>query len=304
MLLALGLVVVSFAGYVGLDRLPVLAQVTAFRAQWALVEVGVLVLLGWWLRAAALPLLGVLLLSVGLLVPRVVAADPPAGVELRVYSANVRFSAADVDALAASVAEQGSDVVALPEASRRYAERLADRLRDRGLDFTVSSGAGGYSSGGNTSLLVRTSMDPQTLSGPVGLLSSTIAATVQVGGRRVRIEAVHPSSPVPGDEGDWADDLARLQPSCRTVAPTVVLGDLNATLDHSGLRAMIDAGCTDAAASTGDSLVGTWPQDAPRWLGVQIDHVLLAGGVRAQQVQVLEQPGSDHRAVAAVLVLP
>ncbi len=304
MLLALGLVVVSFAGSVGLDRLPVLAQVTAFRAQWALVGVGVAVLLGWWLRAAALPLLGVLLLSVGLLVPRVVSADPPAGVELRVYSANVRLSSADVDALAASVAAQGSDVVALPEASRRYAERLADRLREQGLDYAVDGSDRRSRGSVNTTMLVRSTLDPRFVDGPEGLSNSTIAAVVQVDGRSVRIEAVHPTSPVPGDEGSWADDLARLQPSCRTDAPTVVLGDLNATLDHSGLREAIDAGCTDAAASTGDSLVGTWPQDAPRWLGAQIDHVLLAGGVRAQQVRVLDDPGSDHRAVAAVLVLP
>ncbi|UZJ25209.1 hypothetical protein RHODO2019_01520 [Rhodococcus antarcticus] len=36
---------------------------------------------------------------------------------------------------------------------------------------------------------------------------------------------------------DRRADLAAMEPSCSASTPTVLLGDLDATLDHSGLRA-------------------------------------------------------------------
>jgi len=54
----------------------------------------------------------------------------------------------------------------------------------------------------------------------------------------------------------------------------------------------------------GEGLTSTWPTAWPRWLGVQIDHVLVSGGVRAAAARVLDLPGSDHRALLARVVLP
>jgi endonuclease/exonuclease/phosphatase (EEP) superfamily protein YafD len=77
-----------------------------------------------------------------------------------------------------------------------------------------------------------------------------------------------------------------------------VAGDLNATLDHAEFRDAT-AGCTDAASDVGEGLTGTWPSSAPRLLGVQIDHVLTAGGPRPREVEVVDVEGSDHRGVLA-----
>ena len=50
--------------------------------------------------------------------------------------------------------------------------------------------------------------------------------------------------------------------------------------------------------------MGTWPDRFPRWLGPQIDHVLVTGGVTAETFSVHDIPGSDHRAVLTRLRLP
>jgi endonuclease/exonuclease/phosphatase (EEP) superfamily protein YafD len=78
---------------------------------------------------------------------------------------------------------------------------------------------------------------------------------------------------------------------------------MNATLDHAPLRSAV-TGCTDAAADVGQGLVATWPTRWPRWFGVQIDHVFTGGGLRAASAQVLDLPGSDHRALLTRIVLP
>jgi endonuclease/exonuclease/phosphatase (EEP) superfamily protein YafD len=85
--------------------------------------------------------------------------------------------------------------------------------------------------------------------------------------------------------------------------PHVVVGDLNATLDHAPLRAAL-SGARDVAADVGQGLTSTWPTALPRWLGVQIDHVLVGGGVHPAAARVLDLPGSDHRALLARVVLP
>lgn len=219
------------------------------------------------------------------------------------FSANVRFDGADPAALADAIATSGADVVALPEASRSYAAGLAERLRRAGGDYVVGGDSTVRDNSVNTSMLVRASLSPEFSDGPSGLSNSAVTATVRLEGTSVTVRAVHPSSPVPGDERAWHRDLELLQPGCRAERPTVQLGDFNATLDHSGLRDLIAAGCTDAAQSTGHALVGTWPQRARRWLGAAIDHVLSTGGVSPVSYGVLDDPGSDHRAVTAVLAV-
>jgi hypothetical protein len=94
----------------------------------------------------------------------------------------------------------------------------------------------------------------------------------------------------------WRDDLAVLRSWCHGRTPPIVVGDLNATLDHSALRRAL-GGCRSAAAGTGRGLVGTYPAALPRWAGIQIDHVLVPEGTTTTRFAVLDVAGTDHRAV-------
>jgi endonuclease/exonuclease/phosphatase (EEP) superfamily protein YafD len=85
------------------------------------------------------------------------------------------------------------------------------------------------------------------------------------------------------------------------VAP-IVVGDLTATLDHGPLRAAL-GGCRSAAAGTGRGLVGTYPASVPRWVGIQIDHVLVPADARTTRFSVHDVAGTDHRAVLTAISL-
>jgi endonuclease/exonuclease/phosphatase (EEP) superfamily protein YafD len=115
------------------------------------------------------------------------------------------------------------------------------------------------------------------------------------------VVAVHPLAPAPiSPQRLWRRDLLALRAPCR--AGWILAGDFNATIDHSPMRAILDAGCVDAAASTGQGLKPTWSADAPAFLRAPIDHVMASGRWRPARCGVLRIAGSDHRAVWAELV--
>jgi endonuclease/exonuclease/phosphatase family metal-dependent hydrolase len=86
------------------------------------------------------------------------------------------------------------------------------------------------------------------------------------------------------------------------VAPRLLLGDFNATLDHAALRRLIGSGYRDAADAVGAGLRPTWPADVVPV--VTLDHVLVDSRIGVRSVTVHAVPGTDHRAVVAVLAIP
>jgi endonuclease/exonuclease/phosphatase family metal-dependent hydrolase len=54
----------------------------------------------------------------------------------------------------------------------------------------------------------------------------------------------------------------------------------------------------------GHGLQPSWPYDAQRLPKVTIDHVLADRRIGVRASEVFPNPGSDHRAVFAALVLP
>lgn len=116
-----------------------------------------------------------------------------------------------------------------------------------------------------------------------------------------RLVGVHLASPVPTLIGAWPVELGGLARWCAPGAgPAAVVGDLNATADIGAYRTGT-AGCTEAGDSSGKGLLATWPTVTPRWLGAQLDHVLVGGGVGVDGFDVVEVPGTDHRGVLATV---
>jgi endonuclease/exonuclease/phosphatase (EEP) superfamily protein YafD len=251
----------------------------------------------------------VVVIAAGFVVPRAIpaAAPPPGGTLLTVLSFNAFEGHADVGALAAVIAREHPDIVVLPEAGERFRSRIAPlvpgyrswtnvppRTPDvRGITVLAAPRAGDVTA--------------RTISDAPGSPSDTRYPWAEVTGGilgPVRLGAVHVVSILPGWIGYWPGELDLLQRWCARPGgdPALVVGDFNATPDHSAFRAGT-RGCTDAATATGQSLVGTWYSGVPRVLGAQIDHVLTAGGPAARDVTVVDVPGSDHRAVLVHLRL-
>jgi endonuclease/exonuclease/phosphatase (EEP) superfamily protein YafD len=236
-------------------------------------------------------------MAAGLVVPGGIAGDPapPGGTELTVLELNAYEGAADVAAVAGIITRDRPDVVVLAEAGDRFRSRLAALVP-------------GYRSWSNVPPGVRDVRGITVLSSP---RAGDVVARPVVGDTRypwaevsggvlgsTRLLAVHLVSVVPQWISYWPGELESLRRWCTAPGPLLVVGDLNASPDHSAFRAGT-AGCTDAASSVGAGLTATWRAGVPRWAGTQIDHVLLRGGPAARDVRVLDVPGTDHRALLA-----
>jgi endonuclease/exonuclease/phosphatase (EEP) superfamily protein YafD len=316
--LALSVVVVAAAAVgllpdlLGLDRRSPFTQLVSFRP--ALLG-GLLVLAvaatvaagarrrGWTLAAG---LLAVAAVGGAMVAPRALPAldvpepDASAGRGLTVLAFNTYEGDADVDALAALIRTTRPDLIALPESGGRYRDRLAPLVPD--YRFAPSQERGRDVQG--VTAVTRAELGDVT----VQVDRSTPFPSVEVSGGAlgdVRFVAFHSVAPTPGDVPQWRSDLATLGRWCadRQSGPVIVAGDFNATLDHAVFRDAMQ-GCADAAERTGEGLVGTWPNRFPRWLGPQIDHVLVTGGITPESLSVHDVPGSDHRAVLTRLRLP
>ncbi len=262
-------------------------------------------------RAGAVALAGTALVvgvAAALVVPRTVAADPPppGGSPVTVLSSNAFEGRADVAALADLVRRERPDLVVLPEAGDRFRARLGALLPEYRSWSNVPPGVRDVR--GITVLAAPRAGDvtARTISEPAGSPGDTRYPWAEVTGGilgPVRLGAVHVVSIVPEWIGYWPGELALLQRWCAPAAgPALVVGDLNATPDHSAFRAGT-RGCADAAGERGAGLRGTWPAAWPPAVAAPIDHVLTANGPRAREVAVADVPGSDHRALVVRLRL-
>lgn len=116
----------------------------------------------------------------------------------------------------------------------------------------------------------------------------------------VRVVGVHPAVLLPATTRDWTRELALLRPWLADPArPTVVVGDLNATLEHGPLQRALGG-----ARPVTRRAPATWSAWWRRAFGVVIDHVVVAGPVGVRSIEVIDVRGSDHRAVLARLSVP
>ena len=298
----------------GLDRTPPWPLVVAFRRRLA---VGILATAlplavrpgpgrSGVARAPALGVATVATGALGLSAWRHRARRAPAGVGTRaltVLGANVWLGRADPAALAATIVAERPDVVVLPEAGDRFRKRLLDGLDGyRGWScapYRAGVEAAGADDGPCLTVLIAAGLGEVD----VALASTdTRSGWVVVSGGglgAVRVLGVHPAVLLPASTPHWRRELALLRPwLADPTRPTVVVGDLNATLEHAPLQRALGA-----ARPVTRRVAGTWPSWWRRGLGVTIDHVLVAGPVGVRSVEVLDVPGSDHRAVLARLLV-
>jgi endonuclease/exonuclease/phosphatase (EEP) superfamily protein YafD len=295
-----------------LERFTPFPEMLAFRPVGAvcllLVAVGIVAARpGWWPSAAALASIALAAL-VFVLFSRVVplgsarALSPaPGQPTLSVLSFNVFDGQADVQSLGHAITVERPDLVVLPESGERYRQLLLTSIGGLGY-HSWTNGRPQEPDVDGVVVLAAPSMG--ALHTQVLNKQAKFAWIELTGGRlgAVRLVAVHTAAPVSGSVAAWRADLAALATWCQhTTTPVVLAGDFNATLDHRELRSL---GCTDVAAALGRGLTGTWPTSLPAWLGVQIDHVLVGGGITPSSARVLDLPGSDHRAVLASVTLP
>jgi endonuclease/exonuclease/phosphatase (EEP) superfamily protein YafD len=303
------LAVVVLPDLAGLDHDNPFAAVVALRP-WTLavtVVIALLFALLTWRRRGAWPFLAgalaVAVVGAVLVVPRAIPGGAVEGRPLTIMVANVYLGRADPAAFTALVRDNRPDVVAVPEGGDRFRERVTPLVAP--LGYRVYTSAPGAADVASVDALVSERLGAVQVAPAFG--TSPVPYLRITGGTlgAVQVVAFHAGAPTPALIAQWRADMSLLSTWCGGATPTVVAGDFNATLDHSLFRKG-SAGCSDAAAQTGNGLVPTWgPYGDPalRTFGPQIDHVLSTAGIGANAVTVDDLPGSDHRAVVAQLAV-
>lgn len=288
----------------GLDRgvpLVPLMAFTPFVAIAAFLVAGVALALRNWAAAAVAGLVALALAAAVL--PRAIGdgtIDPGGRETLAVVSANVYRGKADPAALVALVERNEADLLAVQELTPRFARGLREAGIFRRLPHAVVEVRQGAAGGG---IYSRLPLRPIASGSPTFFRQPRVALTFP-DGRRIRVADVHPLTPGRTGIDVWEDSLGDL-PSTGEETPWVLVGDFNATLDHSRLRQVLDRGYRDAGAVAGQGLVPTWPnRDHDLPLVITIDHVLADSRLGVVEYGVEDLSGSDHRSVHAELALP
>jgi endonuclease/exonuclease/phosphatase (EEP) superfamily protein YafD len=220
------------------------------------------------------------------------SADNSGGAHLRVLTLNYELAIEDAPQLAKQIKDLDVDVVALQQ---------------------VPDGGASLDAAGINRLLPHRVSDPDAqsmllsatrLSADVGADGPFPGARLTVGDASLELWAIHTIDPTSPDKASqWSDDLAAVPPASDEQM-RIVLGDFNATLDHSALRDILDTGYTDAADAAGAGLSMTFPAHDLWPPPVAIDHVLVDERIGVEDVRNLTLSHGDHRAVFADLILP
>jgi endonuclease/exonuclease/phosphatase family metal-dependent hydrolase len=137
---------------------------------------------------------------------------------------------------------------------------------------------------------------------PTVRLTAAKAALVAV----LEVTNVHALPPVDARVEQWRSDLAAVGRLADRPGNRLLIGDFNATYDHSEFRRLLDAGpgLVDVGTAAGSRLVPTWPMEGPRLPGITIDHMVTSPQVGSSGYHVRTVPGTDHAAILATLAVP
>lgn len=231
------------------------------------------------------------------------AADTSPGPRVRVVSANLLHGRADPHAVVELVRRLDADVLCLveltPSADRAFRDAgLADLLPHehvRGHRPGAPPAAGGA---------VWTRLEVLDRGGAPGRFEQPVVRLAVPGAPDLEVTAVHTDPPMSAARTRrWEREMAQL-PAAGGDVLRVLAGDFNATPDHATFRRLLARGYADAGARLGRALVHTWTPERRSQPRLTIDHVLADRRVGVAAFSVHDLPGSDHRAVAAELVLP
>jgi endonuclease/exonuclease/phosphatase family metal-dependent hydrolase len=227
--------------------------------------------------------------------PLVTGENPPAAAgapTLRVMTASLYDGRADGVALVRELAELDVDLLVAEEVTSPILEAM-DRA---GLEELLPHRAGEAAEGSHGTMVFST----EPLDEPVPLDTTWDAWRVARGD--LVLLAVHPVAP--HEPAGWRRDHAAILAAARAGDVDLVVGDLNATVDHAPMRRLADAGYRSVTELANEGWQPTAPAHAS-FLGVplpslaQIDHVLVSPRLAALSSWPVDVPGSDHRGLVA-----
>ena len=221
--------------------------------------------------------------------------DPPPEAatqgDLEVMQVNVEMDAEDTAPLIEHIREANPDVVSLVEVDERWLKALTSALD---YPYVEASPRGDFL---GLALLSRHPI----LAYEVGDLTPGIPAStaeLKVADRPITLTTLHVLPPV---TGAWARSQAEglhalAGERSKRGTRWVVCGDFNATPWSRAFRTFVAESGLSPISSCG-WFSGTWPAWIPV-TGLNIDHCLIASGLRSAGASIGPSPSGDHRPVS------
>lgn len=220
-----------------------------------------------------------------------------AGAQLTAMQSNIRFGHADAHALVAQIRANNVDVLTVSELTDDALANLAaagiGELLPHSYVVPAPSSAG-------EGIWSRYPLTEQRSYDGFGNVQLSARMTLP-SGEVVTVFAFHPVPPYP-DTDRWSVEMREIKSilfgSPESAGAAIVGADLGATHDHALFRSLLETRFEDAADQIGAGMVATYPADQIYPALVGIDHIL-AAGARADTVETVPIPQSDHLAIVA-----
>jgi endonuclease/exonuclease/phosphatase (EEP) superfamily protein YafD len=218
--------------------------------------------------------------------------------DLRVLQANVLAGNQEPRRLLELIERDQPDVLVLQEVNRRWLAALRPLARLYPHELRSPD----LRSSGDVILSRLPLQDPRITAVTHGR-RTVLSATLHVSGRPVRLLTVHP--PPPLEERRYRELLelydATIERLAGTSGPTMLVGDLNASMWGAHYRRLVAAGNL-RNARRGFGIQATYPTWAGPF-GLPIDHVLHTPDVGVLDLRLGPDIGSNHRPTIADLAL-
>jgi endonuclease/exonuclease/phosphatase (EEP) superfamily protein YafD len=228
--------------------------------------------------------------------------------DLKTMSINAKLGEADAAEIVRLVRDNRIALLAVQESTPALEARLGAAGLPELLPHRISVPAPGAS--GNALY----SAHPMAATGNnVGTRFPTATARLRIeaAGRTALIDVtnVHTLAPVYRGLPQWRRDLTALERAAAGPGNVLLLGDFNASYDHSEFRRLLVSrpdgrGLVDVGTAQGARLVPTWPMQDVVLPGITIDHLVTSPSVRNGAYSVHRVAGSDHAAIMATLSVP
>ena len=224
---------------------------------------------------------------------------PASGQQLRLVSVNVHTANPHIELVLDFLQKVDADVVLLMEVDQRWMDALAS-LSNRYPEIIAEPRSDNF----GIALLNRVAA---TNSAVIYLGEDevpTIRTTLLINGQTVTLLGTHPLPPGSAEYSRLRNDQLRaIAAKVReSSAPTIVLGDLNATPWSPYFRELLRASGL-RNTSQGRGLHGSWPAGLP--VGrIPLDHCLVSPSLHVLDRQLGPEVGSDHLPVVIDLQIP
>lgn len=225
----------------------------------------------------------------------------------RIMSLNTKNGCADAAQIVRIVRDEHVEVLALQEVSAWMIDRLNVEGIRQVLPYRMLAMPSEDDNGGVNGLWSVAPMS-DTTGGLTPIKASSIpAASINFDGTMIRFGSVHPYSPRLSNKRLWdrgLDAIGRLADDEHTF---VLMGDFNATWDHTSFRHLLGDRFVDSGENAGEGFHMTYPSHAyllgiiPMPAFAEIDHIVHDRSVVVGDLETVTVDGTDHYALLGTM---